>query len=73
MVIATNANELGNGLGYVVAFGVGTTIGMSFITTLMSVPISIITKNHRVTTVQAICGLFSVLVGLFLLFETLVL
>ena len=76
VVIAANANGLGNGLGYVLAFGVGTTIGMAFITALMAIPFSlipIIEKSRRVPTVQAICGIFSILVGLFILFETLML
>ncbi|HIH23048.1 TPA: hypothetical protein HA238_04935 [Candidatus Micrarchaeota archaeon] len=73
MIIATNANGLGDGLGYVLAFGIGTTIGMATITMLMAIPISIIAKSNRITNVQTICGAFSIVIGLFIISQMLVL
>lgn len=71
IIVASSASGLTEGLGYVLAFGIGTTIGMTAITAVMAIPISMMAKANKIGIAQVVCGVFSVTIGAFIMGQAL--
>lgn len=63
LVVASSASGLADGVRYVLAFGIGTTIGMAGITAIMAIPVSLMAKANRIGFVQMVFGAFSIITG----------
>lgn len=75
VVLSTKAvTSLWLGLSYILLFGVGTILAMSFLTLLLGIPFAVTGRFQRLnTTVAGIAGVASILFGAFLMYEVAVL